>query len=262
MLIIIRHSERLDEVCSKSEWKNHILYQINEIKSKRKHESISNDPPITDNGILIAKQAGKTLRTLLPSLKTDFPDDIKIRLYSSRLLRCVQTTIAIAKMLGITSLYISSGLALAAAAVDRLRDEFDFLSIEEIQQLAGSEFTIYDCDSSSLSTTSEKMENLFSVSKLGWFEALKDVSNHCSIDLKLVIAHRETIRNILPIFPRLPYCAIAVCHYNQTSLEADDTHHPHYHQKNYFQISKIFDCNGKVLHEFSPHSHSHSLSDK
>lgn len=254
VLVIVRHSERLDEV-NENEFRNYVRERLNHPIYRRDEESLWCDPPITPNGMNIAKKAGHTLHyDFIPRIHNLVHGDesstkpLKIRLYTSKLLRCIQTSIEIAKEMNIHEIYLSSGLAMTAAAVERIGcKDFEFISENEMKSLIeDNEITFIDCD--------EKNQS-YSISNDHWYDALQDVSHQMDIDIKIVVAHRETIRNLIPIHPRLPYCSIALCHYPKKHH-----YHPHpeyrEHQKEYsFNVSHVFDNRGTNLHEFGHHHH-------
>jgi broad specificity phosphatase PhoE len=236
MLILVRHSERLDEV-DEREWQQFVVKKLRTENCQRNPDSFHADPPITPNGKLIAEHAGTTLQNLLHQRHSseERTSPLRIRIYSSRLLRCLQTSIRVAKKLNIREIYISSGLALTAAAVDRLGSAFEFLTVEEIEGLCVKHgIQVHNCDE-------EGRE--YSISSSHWFDALQDVSNHAELDYKITVCHRETIRNLLPIYPKLPYCCIALCHYQQFHKGSNEVS---------LGISTIFDHKGGLLKSFNP----------
>mmetsp|Transcript_26423 Transcript_26423/g.28817 ORF Transcript_26423/g.28817 Transcript_26423/m.28817 type:complete len:246 (+) Transcript_26423:80-817(+) len=244
MFYLVRHSERLDEA-DRNAWREYALRQINDPNQLRKEHSILADPPVTPNGLQIAHHAGDSLTRLITEHHpTASSDTLKLRIYSSRLMRCLQTSICLARKLGLKEIYVSRGLALTAAAVERIADEFDFLSISEIIRITGGEFTIYECD---------ETEVEHGIHPRDWYHALHDVSRHNPEIIKIVVAHRETIRNLLPTTPRLPYCAIALCHH--THSEEGALGRSSIERSSYFHIPVIYDCHGKEIHSFKKVDH-------
>lgn len=149
----------------------------------------------------------------------------------------------IAEYLNIREIYVSSGLALTAAAVEKLGKNFDYLNMEDIHAIFGPEYHIHDCDHSFHTTSGSNHESttatlateedgkMFPVSTVSWLDALRDVSNDSENDVKIVIAHRETISNLMPYRTRLPYCALAVCHYPPRSLNYVPLQESNYYQQ-------------------------------
>lgn len=197
-VIIIRHSERMDEVDSRG-WKS----IVQEDKSSRNKYYLLDDPPITENGKNIAKTATLTLSTVLDREPTKVN-----KIYSSRLRRCVETAYFIALSIGVP-IYICKGLSLTAAAVavDSLR--FEFHSIAEIQSFCPGVLVV-DCDDAS---------NESFITSNNWLETLEFISSKNT--LSVIVAHRETIRNLVPTIGRIPYCAITCFNYCPPSTKSD-----------------------------------------
>ncbi len=211
------------------------------------------DTPITRQGVRIAKTAAKSLRRLLEDYHQqahsanveEIGDEniitanntLKIRLYSSRLQRCIQTAYVIARKCNIKTIYIATGLALTAQAVEEIGgDKFDFLSFQEIGNLC-HDMKIIDCDNgrvyygpSFMGTTEEvRVERSeHTICSNQWLYAFRDIIHHPVEDemntYKVVVIHRETIRNLLPFYDRcrLPYCAIGYCDVGKVNNPGDD----------------------------------------
>ncbi|RYH05415.1 phosphoglycerate mutase family protein, partial [archaeon] len=105
--IVVRHSERIDEA-DKEEWKTHYneLYHHSPCPVQRSKKYYMNDPPITDRGRVYAEQAAHTVSKLVSrlatpsfSLPTHTPTHALVRIYSSKMKRCVQTAVYVARML-------------------------------------------------------------------------------------------------------------------------------------------------------------------
>jgi len=158
-----------------------------------------------------------------------------IRIFTSKLLRCVQTAYEIAKILNISTLYLSKGLALTALAVwntEKKQESFHFLSIEELKEryIVDDAMHLEDCDD---------IHHEYHIPTHDWLQAIGRVSQFRNTSIttttaavrreeegkgegeasplplppfivNIIIAHRETIRNFLdnPRI-RLPYCCIA-----------------------------------------------------
>jgi broad specificity phosphatase PhoE len=252
VLVIVRHSERLDEV-NQYDFARYVSERLNHPSFRRDENSLWNDPPITLNGMDIAKKAGHTLNHhFIPRIHNTLHGDdshnkpIKFRLYASKLLRCIQTSIEIAKQLNINEIYFSSGLAMTAAAVERMGcEDFDFISENEMKSLA-PDINFIDCD---------VRDKSYSISNHDWYGALQDVSHQVDVDIKIVVAHRETIRNLIPIHPRLPYCSIALCHYPRKHHDHPHPEHKEHSKEFSLNVSHVFDNHGNHLHEFGHHHH-------
>lgn len=216
--------------------------------------SSQSDPPITRQGVSIAKQAGRTAKAMIQkyqsrqissdtgslsssssssssssrSLLQDNQNTSKVRIYCSRLQRCIQTAYVIAKKFPnneVDTLYISTGLALTSNAVSIIgSNNFDFLTLEEIVQLC-HDMKVIDCDTGRVyfgqnylfkdfQQEEEKGTKDVLISCNNWQEAFQDIADHCSDECsKIVVIHRESIRNLMPNRDRLrlPYCCIAYC---------------------------------------------------
>jgi broad specificity phosphatase PhoE len=192
--IIVRHSERLDEVAPE-EW----IQSVKNNNSFRDKYSLENDTPITAAGVDMAADAAKTVRDLLIHSfgGSEALPNLNIRIYSSRLMRCVQTAHQIARELD-RPVHISCGLSLTAVAVGRRKNTFQFQRMDELQELCpGTELHCSDDDHS-----------LYRVSKSHWARAISSIVSRNEINI--IVAHRETIRNLLGERFRLPYCCIGV----------------------------------------------------
>jgi hypothetical protein len=126
-LIIVRHSERIDEVDPEA-WFETASSKLKKGMNTHTQNSIFNDPFLTENGIKLAYQTAKTLKKSLVNNKKE------IVLYTSKLTRCVQTAHMIAMELNLP-LHVSSGLALTAKAVADSNGNFVFKTIEELTQV-------------------------------------------------------------------------------------------------------------------------------
>jgi broad specificity phosphatase PhoE len=193
--IVVRHSERLDEVAPKV-WVESLKHSV----SWRDRYSLENDTPITADGVNIAADAAKTVKALLSMRLKDGQNfrELPVRLYSSRLTRCIQTAYQLAQEMHLP-IFVSSGLAFTAVAVARKKKTFQFLSIQEIEQLCPG-VQIICCDNPN---------SPFPVSRAGWLQAVRSVVNRTE-HVNVIVAHRETIRNIIEERYKLPYCAIGM----------------------------------------------------
>lgn len=171
-MFIVRHSERMDEVDFFS-WKQIVMSQ----ETTRNKNDFFNDPQLTENGKLIAGVASSTIRAIIsehPGIRA---------IYCSRLLRCVETAVVIAQNIGLP-IYVSKGLAQTAAAVEQRGQHFEYNTMDELRALCpGVEMVDCDDPSSPMHLPSDD-----------WIQPL------CAIQAReessLVVAHRETIRNL------------------------------------------------------------------
>ena len=174
--------------------------------------------------------------------------DIK-RIYSSRLRRCVQTAYEIAVRLKLP-IYISSGLSLTAIAVKKRKGEFEFDTLQQIRDFCPG-VEIVSCDSYDYEITEEvvvdinKKFNDSSEDKVNnnnsshhasiistellkckdsksnksdiiipydnWLTALSTIASYHH--LSIIIAHRESIRNLIGYYVNTPYCCMSLFDY-------------------------------------------------
>jgi len=196
--IIVRHSERLDEVAP-HEW----LESIRNNKSYRDLYSLENDTPITADGVNMAADAAKTVRDIITAkYSNNTPlSQLNIRIYSSRLMRCVQTAHQIAQELDLP-IHVSSGLSLTAVAVGRRKMTFQFQTISDLAKL---------CHGTELHCSDDR-HSPHRVSRSDWARAIGSIVSRDEINI--IVAHRETIRNLIGERFRLPYCAIGLFRFN------------------------------------------------
>jgi broad specificity phosphatase PhoE len=196
-LLLVRHSERLDEI-DETGWR----LMVNSDRSKRDRYSLLNDPPITNNGVRIAKTAAQFVDKLVSEV-VDPNSNLETRIYTSKLLRSVQTAHQIALKLNVP-LYICSGLALTAQAVGDSDGKFEHLTVEEIQKFCPN-VTVICCDdinNADIYVPSDK-----------WLSAITSIANRTQ-HFKIIVAHRETIRNFSAKRLNTPYCCIARVSYS------------------------------------------------
>lgn len=338
MMYIVRHSERLDEQVSHFEYEQHIHEKLLEgeaneqnsdssnglsrstldpklsapydqlypIYRRRRNHHIYEDPPITVRGISIAEEAGKSLRQLISDKMWESFSSLQfpvIRVYASRLLRCVQTAYAVAKQLQVDTIYISAGLALTAAAVERLvrvENGFDHLNMDEICSIC-HDMVVFDCDhgvvynnkkhditvlsTSQTESNEDKQETEMAAEEVNnalpfdgkthkyhvctkdWHRAIQHISEHVHelnnspsinfneqsnnasypIVCKVLVAHRETIRNLMNPYERLrlPYCCIAEL-FDVEGQQSDDQ------DEKRFALGKLFTPQGELMLDLTP----------
>lgn len=221
--IIVRHSERLDEV-DEIGWKR----SLRNNSSLRCKYSLQNDPPITQNGVALAADAGRTIKELIQYIKEKRHPETKVRIYSSKLLRCVQTAYQIALEVN-EPVHLAAGLAYTAIALSRLRDKskFEFLSINEMKRHCPDvEFVCCDHPTSALH-----------VSTSSWDSAISSIVKRNEINI--IVAHRETIRNLIGERFKLPYCSIGIFRLDQKEDRPS------------VQPVRIMDKDGKILEDYT-----------
>lgn len=202
---------------------------------KRKKACFISDPPLsTTNGPIYANHAAETIATLLlnstssssSSSSSSTPLPFPIRLYSSRLRRCIQTAAPIACKLNLP-IYLSYGLSMIINAVRKVSQTnpttsttstpweagFEFLSTEDLERdFPGIIFiscdNLRDYPQDYLPTHS-------------WIEALHAIirngsplptssSTSTAVPLNIIVGHRETLRGIAGEHVSAPYCAIGI----------------------------------------------------
>ena len=173
-------------------------------------------------GQVFARKAGVTMKKYLEDNKIE-----KYRIFSSRLLRCVQTAHEISNILHteksekVPPIYLSCGLSTLAAAVHKTMrkkksrylyapfyfvlsylnstQDYDFCSTKELQEICpGSNFENFDEPSSILPF------------RLAVEAILNDGSKTPNV-FNIIVAHRETIRYFQPGKGRSirpPYCCL------------------------------------------------------
>jgi broad specificity phosphatase PhoE len=186
-VLIVRHSERIDEV-DKDSWK----IAVEQYDGNRNKGDFSKDPCLTSNGITIAAGMAITTKKWLTANKW-----VLGRVYCSKLRRCIETASMLVKELNVP-LYVSYGLALTSKSVEERNGGFEFFSIEDLTDLyPGIEFV--DCDE--VAPDSDAW-----VPRLNWFEALHHLAErheHC-----VIVAHSETVKNLLGP-SKVPYCSLS-----------------------------------------------------
>ena len=193
--IVVRHSERLDET-NMNAWKDMITkYKsshnttINngKVMKKRDVTSYTNDPPISDpTGVSYAKEAALTIKRLLDSSSIDYST---IRIFSSRLLRSIETSYHIAKELN-QPIYLSGGLSNIISVVKNTKGCFEFISIAELQ-LKYPDVQFINCDVTDISDgTSATASSSFKESKGDKKKSLPSTSQSTS---KVTLSKTTTI---------------------------------------------------------------------
>jgi broad specificity phosphatase PhoE len=235
-VVVVRHGERVDEVKGlNEEWHK----KCRQLHGHCKHTFFCrvSDPPLTKKGKLQARKVAESLsRELLNA-----PERPQV-VFSSKLIRSLMTAYEIAKELKVP-ICVSGGFSLTAAAVVKAKRRFTFLSMEELQLLCPGVLLIDgdtdvfpfpipvsvpatttsqqqqqqpstpSCASSFYSDFSPTASHTPTTPRMGylpnrtWQQSLQFLSNwKCS----LVVAHRESIRNLSGQFLKTPYCCYGV----------------------------------------------------
>lgn len=191
-LIVVRHGERMDE-SDPTDWYNYCRNNFDNTSSE--FRSRISDPYLTRDGFIQAQQVAE--RILIELEGVDIP-----YIYCSKLIRAVQTAYFIALRLS-KPILLSKGFALTAAAVDEVGDSFEYLSMEKIRELC-PDVELIDGDAE------DNTAGVVVPSQI-WHHSLKHaIENH---SISVVVAHRETIRNLARERLKTPYC----CWFNNTS---------------------------------------------
>jgi broad specificity phosphatase PhoE len=231
-VIIVRHAERIDEV-DMGVWREVLGRHRDKHMGHRRRcvRSESNDPHLTHGGLQQAEQAADHLVEVLRAQGI-----VVDCIYSSRLIRTVQTAHKIAIKLNVP-IVLSSYLAESAAAVARSEGTFDFLSAEELAHFApGTQLVEGDallCDDATTSDNPNGEEEViedflaeddtegYSTPReraMGkWERCVHSVAKRHTTSV--IVAHRETIRDLAPEFSRrkVPYCGLAYFDYHSPS---------------------------------------------
>mgnify|MGYP003386077247 CR=1 FL=1 len=234
-VVIIRHGERMDEVAGLAEqWE--AACRQDHSHCRETFYSRVNDPPLTEDGKLQAREVANTLKQEL--LKSpEMPQVI----FSSKLIRSLMTAYEIAKELSLP-ICVSRGFALTAAAVVKKGSKFSFLTLEQMRELCpGVELIDGDLDifhpphlqpsqgadnsnTSTMATISVRPrslsdERLDHIPDRSWEEALRFLGNW---KYSLVVAHRESIRNLSGQYLKTPYCCYGIFSFHMRSYGVRD----------------------------------------
>lgn len=208
-LYIIRHGERIDE-SDLIFWENYCKHNI--CNDHRKYYSRFNDPPLTDVGILQAKDVAVSIKNELSLLSINERNSIKY-IYSSKLLRSIQTASEICKLLSLPMI-ISSNFSKTAEKVS-LNPLFEFRSIEDISLYCpGIELIDGDIISESIPYFPIDLSNR------NWNHSIENIVS--KFNHTIIVAHRETIRNILNKHVKTPYCCYALFNISFIKNENDE----------------------------------------
>jgi len=208
-LIVIRHSERLDEV-DEGAWKKLVLKQ----KTDGGRRSFASDPVISPKqGCQIAEMMAATVKNMIES---DTTQGLVVCLYASRLLRAVQTASYIGRALHIPG-HVSAGLAQIIPAVKSKQGAFEFATVQELAHCCPST-EIVDCDD-------PRGSNHLPMNS--WKAALNTIlARSDSNVLNIVVAHHETVRKLVGKHVQTPYCCLGLFHvsFGEDPQSVDETH--------------------------------------
>ena len=195
-LIVVRHSERLDEA-NESAWK-----RIVATHSGRK--TFKNDPILSPvKGPKFAQEAAITIKKMLEVDRTGR----EIVIYSSRMLRAVQTASIICKELNLP-LHLSGGLAHVIPAVKNCIGDFEFADVEEINQYC-SGVDIVNCDDH---------RSPHYIPHRSWRNAVQTIVLRSPTVLNIIVGHRETVRKLAGAHLQTPYCCLGMFKVNREDL--------------------------------------------
>mmetsp|Transcript_2569 Transcript_2569/g.2540 ORF Transcript_2569/g.2540 Transcript_2569/m.2540 type:complete len:238 (+) Transcript_2569:55-768(+) len=226
-LIIVRHGERIDEI-NPMEWLNYCKTNYNERSIE--FNSRLDDPHLTNDGLIQAQEVAESILHELQGIDIPY-------IYCSKLIRAVQTAYYIALRLS-KPIVVSKGFALTAAAVGNAGNSFNFLSIDEIRGFC-PDIEIIDGD----------VEESYLIPSDNWHYPLKHVINNHSVSL--VVAHRETIRNLARERLKTPYCC-----YGIFDIPVDDENNP---QLNMIKLEALMQRDRNRIHNEPPKVHKKGL---
>lgn len=199
-LIVVRHSERLDEV-DKAAWREYL--RAEESRGCRAH--CRSDPIISPTtGVVYASEAASTLKAM-PECNQP------VKLYASKLRRAAQTAAVIARELGVP-VHLSAGLAQIVPDVKKAKGNFEFADIAELEMLCGG-VTFIDCDDRS------SPEFLHAGN---WRRATAKILLNSVGTVPIIVGHRETIRKLAGKHMDTPYCCIGLFEFSLPSEETEN----------------------------------------
>jgi len=214
-LYIIRHSERLDEVedgVGRRQWDRLVreTYMGNDVNGDGNIPffvrcRFQDCKITTPRGVRLAENMAIRMRKILDGKpKPRF-------IFSSRLRRAVETAVPLALALDVPVL-VSRGLSEVAAAVSQFGPlRFEYLSMRELREICPSGVTLqccdedFDIDGEPLETSVEKKVAAHTTPYNDWRGAVEAIARKGDA---LIVAHRETFRNITGQGLSIPYCCI------------------------------------------------------
>jgi broad specificity phosphatase PhoE len=192
-IIIVKHGERLDEV-QPNLWAS---YCEEHCENTYDYNCRVNDPPLASSGNRQAQNVGVTLRSHVHIDSVEY-------IFSSKLLRCVETAREIALVLN-KPIVLSKTFSLNSKGVQQL-GYFDFLSVEDIQS-SYPDVTFIDGD--------DDAEGSRNIPGDLWTDAVQHVM--ASQPLSVVICHGETIRAMAKCPVYTPCCSFGVFRFHHGS---------------------------------------------
>lgn len=216
-LLVIRHSERIDEI-DRNIWENEVKNNIN--NDKRNLYSRRNDPRLTENGRQMAKEVALSIKQEISLLDEDIRNNIRY-IYCSKLFRAIQTAEQIALVLNLP-IVLSSNFAKTAQAVEDTlyesnMEKFEFLTIEELNYMCPDvEFIDGDIINENVAP------NLpIDLNNRNWKYGIEYLISQYQYNI--LVCHRETIRNLIGSHLKLPYCCYADFNFlSKLSFSAED----------------------------------------
>jgi broad specificity phosphatase PhoE len=187
-IIVVRHGERIDEVDARS-WMSYC--RENYDPKSIQFEYRINDPYLTEEGCKQAQEVAESIARELQDIDHEIP-----YIYCSKLVRSVQTAYYIALKIS-KPVVLSKGFAMTAAAVENIGDEFEYLPLEKLQELCpGVEFIDGDAEAA------------HAIPSQTWLHPIHHITGlHLT---SLVVAHRESIRNLARARLQTPYCCYGI----------------------------------------------------
>lgn len=234
-VFIVRHSERVDEskiASEKANWKTLVAND----KSRRNKRDLKADPILTTRGLAIASETAKSIAIILENMKLKANSENEIIaapdltspipasqamesasmiecVYTSRLRRCIETAYPIALELNVP-LLVCTGLALTALAVEKRGTLFEFHNMEEIRSFCPG-INVISCDDDVSGGTAVLEKSTHGTPRLvpteNWLNALKSIAERHSVTV--IVAHRESIRNLVSDVGLPGYGHMAVFHH-------------------------------------------------
>jgi broad specificity phosphatase PhoE len=207
-LVVVRHGERIDEV-NPQEWTAICRQKYSHSSSQMYYRT--NDPPLTTAGISQAQEVAKTL-------KSQLGDEHQLQcIFSSKLIRAIQTAHQIALELSLP-IVLSTGFARTAQAVGD-DDPFDFLSLEEIQTYCPG-VTFIDADANEISDDNTSLLDSIVIPSRKWHQSIEFIAE--KYPLSILVAHRESIRNLLGRRYSTPYCCYGIFKFHEDNVSCGD----------------------------------------
>mmetsp|Transcript_20493 Transcript_20493/g.34834 ORF Transcript_20493/g.34834 Transcript_20493/m.34834 type:complete len:413 (+) Transcript_20493:245-1483(+) len=223
------------------------------LQTQRNKKSFSNDPCISNmNGPKYAQEAATTIANIVQ--ESQFSD---VNVYSSRLMRAIQTASYIARELNVP-VKLSTGLAQIISAVKKSEGSFEFADIDEIIARCPRGVQFLSCDAPA--TTSSTIRKSPTLSRKGldgihnnnyadganhdrthptdlllpthsWRSVLDTIllnNNNNNVHppsstLNIIVAHRETLRKLAGMYLETPYCCMGVFDVELCEEQGEDT---------------------------------------